>query len=68
MDRRSSLTDAHVLGVALMSLAAFGLAACGGDDPAGPEGGASGATWSGTVTGSVCGQGVDREWSATYTG
>lgn len=32
------------------------------------QGGASGATWSGTVAGSVCGQDVDREWSATYTG
>lgn len=32
------------------------------------QGGASGATWSGTVAGSVCGQSVDREWSATYTG
>lgn len=37
MDRRNSLMDAHVLVVALISLAAFGLAACGGDDPAGPE-------------------------------
>lgn len=37
MDRRSSLTDAHVVLVALMSLAAFGLAACGDADPAGPE-------------------------------
>lgn len=32
------------------------------------QGGASDATWSGTVAGSVCGQDVDREWSATYTG